>query len=316
MSRSMVKLMHADGFFPNNDAQNLKTVADNLDFVQKPYGYELPNFNLIFPNIETIFHKVVGERVTVDPERSGVVRKPNNNAIHYEHFESTEEWCFVIALEPTVINFWYHIDPKDKMGELGVPDARSALDGTDFNYNNMFEWKIHTNIVLETNQALFFRPWVFHSLQDGMVQYYRMTSDKQFRVLVMGLPGSSKSAISHKLANLIGQDATLINSTEIRHNSKDVDFSKDGQLRHCYRLLKMARSSKTPVTIINMACPLPQMREILNPDIVVWASDAEQSEYVELNDMFVPPMMYDIDCKDSSEKTMNEIIKRMMTKRI
>jgi hypothetical protein len=311
----MVKLIHADNFFPNNDAQNLKHVADSLEFVQKPYGYEIPNFNLILQDIEYIFHKVVGERVIVDPNLSGVVRKPNNNAIHYEHFDSTEDWCFIIALEPTVVNFWYHIDPTNKMGELGIPDAKSALDGTDFNYNNIFEWKIHTNIVMETNQALFFRPWVFHSLQDGMVQYYKMTADKKYRVLVMGLPESSKSAISHKLANAIGKEATLLNSNEIRHSSKDVDFSKDGQLRHCYRLLKMARASSTPVTIINMSCPTPKMRQILNPDIVVWASDAQQSQYEDLNSMFVPPNFYDIECLDSTDDTINKIVKRMMTKR-
>jgi hypothetical protein len=316
MSRKMVKLIHADGFFPNNDAQNLKNLADGLQFVEKPYGFEVPDFNLIFPDSESIFHKVLGERVTVDPKRSGVIRKPNNNAIHFEQYDSTEEWCFVVALEPTVINFWYHIDPKENMGELGTPDARHALEGTEFNYSNLFEWKIHTNIVLETNQALFFRPWVFHSLEDGLVQYYRLLADKQYRILVMGLPESSRKDIAHKLANRIGGNAAILDSNGLRHQFKDVDYTEDGQLRHCYRLLNLARGAKTPVTIINMTCPLPKMREILNPDILIWVSDAEKSNYIELNDMFVSPIMYDIECKDSSEETMNEILKRMMTKRI
>ena len=46
MSRSMVKLIHADGFFPNKDADNLKQLADGLTFVEQPYGFEVPNFNL------------------------------------------------------------------------------------------------------------------------------------------------------------------------------------------------------------------------------------------------------------------------------
>jgi hypothetical protein len=316
MSRSMVKLIHADGFFPNKDADNLKQLADGLTFEEQSYGFEVPNFNLIFPDSETIFHKVLGERVTVDPKLSGVIRKPNNNAIHFEQFKSTEEWCFVVALEPTVINFWYHIDPKEHMGELGVPDARHALDGTEFNYNNIFEWKIHTNIVLETNQGLFFRPWVFHSLQDGLVQYYRMTADKQYRILVMGLPTSSRSEISRKMANRIGGDASILDSYGLRHQFKDVDFTEDGQLRHCYRLLNLSRAATTHVTIINMSCPLPKMREILNPDIIVWASDVKDCPYPELINMFVPPVKYDIECTDSSDETMNVIFKRMMTKRI
>ena len=316
MSRSMVKLIHADGFFPNNDANNLKNLANGLEFVRQPYGYEVPNFNLIFPDSESIFHKVLGERVTVDPKRSGVIRKPSNNEIHYEHFDSTEEWCFVVALESTTINFWYHLDPKGETGALGIPDYRTALEGVDFNYHNLLEWNIHTNIMLEANQGLFFRPWVFHSLESGLVQYYRLLADKQYRILVMGLPGSSRSSIAHKIANIIGGDASILDSYGLRHQVKDIDFTEDGQMRHCYRILNLARSATTPVTIINMACPLPKMREILNPDIVVWASDGDKCQYEELTKMFVPPMMYDIECKDNTEDTINTIIRRMMTKRI
>lgn len=312
----MVKLIHADGFFPNNDANNLKNLADGLQFVQQPYGYEVPNFNLIFPDSESIFYKVLGERVTVDPKRSGVIRKPNNNEIHYEHFDSTEEWCFVVALEPTTINFWYHLDPKGEIGSLGTPDCRHALQGVDFNYHNLFEWNIHTNIVMETNQGLFFRPWVFHSLESGLVQYYRLTADKQYRILVMGLPGSSRSSIAHKLANAIGGEASILDSYGLRQQFKDIDFTEDGQLRHCYRILNLARASKTPVTVINMTCPLPKMREILNPDIIVWASDGNECPYTELNEMFVPPINYDIECKDNTDDTIGDIIKRIMTKRI
>lgn len=312
----MVKLIHADGFFPNNDANNLKNLADGLEFVQQPYGYEVPNFNLIFPDSESIFHKVLGERVTVDPKRSGVIRKPSNNEIHYEHFDSTEEWCFVVALESTTVNFWYHIDPKDGMGDLGIPDCRHALDSVDHNYNNMFEWKIHTNIVLEANQGLFFRPWVFHSLESGVVQYYRLLADKQYRILVMGLPGSSRSSIAHKIANVIGGEASILDSYGLRQQFNDIDFTEDGQMRHCYRILNLARAATTPVTVINMACPLPKMREVLNPDIIVWASDGDECPYHELNEMFTPPIMYDIECKDSTKDTIDSIVKRMMTKRI
>jgi len=311
----MVKLIHADGFFPNNDAENLRQLAQDLTFISKPYGLEVPNFNLIFPDSEIIFNKVLGERVVVDPERSGVIRKSYNNRIHFEHFETPDEWCFIVALEPTTVNFWYHMDQKNSMGEIGVTDSRHAMDGVDsYNFHNIFEWRIHTNILLEQNQCLFIRPWVFHSLQDGVIQYYRLVSDKKFRVLVMGLPGSARSEIARKLAERF-ENAEVLKSMEQRVQAKDVDFSEDGQLRHCYRMLNLARRSTSGAVVLDMTCPLPKMREILNADIVVWASDKYQCEYEDLNKMFVNPVLYDVECSDASEASIDQIIKRIISKR-
>jgi hypothetical protein len=310
----MVKLIHADDFFPQGEVESLRSACQGLNFVEKPYGLEVDNFNLIFPDSELIFNQVLGERVVVDPKKSGVLRKPNNNAIHFEDYDSTDEWCFIVALEPTVINLWHHID-NSGMGDFSKVTATSALEGTDFNYHNLFEWKIHTNILIEPNQCLFIRPWVFHSLEDGLVQYYRLLPDRKFRILVMGMPGSFKNSIAEKLAQRF-DGVSIINSFENRKSHQDIDFTENGQLRHCYRLLNLARSTSTNVTIINMACPLPKMREILNPDIIVWVSDKSESEYKELNEMYVPPQIFDIECKDDNDETINNIIKRIFTKRL
>lgn len=317
MSRKMVRLIHADDFFPNNDAQNLKNLAEILNYVQRPYGYEAENFNLIFPDSEIIFNKVLGERVIVDVKRSGVIRRPNNNAIHFEDFESAEEWCFIVALEPTTINFFYHLDSTTSVGEVGDTDCKNALqlNGRNFDYNNLFEWRIHSNILMETNQCLFIRPWVFHSLQDGLVQYYRLLPDNKYRILVMGMPGSKKTSIANKLKEYF-EDSTVITSMKERISAKDIDFTEDGQMRHCYRMLNLARQSKSKVIIIDMTCPLPKMRQILNADIIVWVSDKSESKYDELNKMYIPPVLYDVECDDDDELSIKQVIKKIMSKRV
>lgn len=315
MSRSMVSLIHADEFFPGKDAENLRAAVECMNFVQMPYGMELPNFNLIFPDSEIIFKNVLGERVIVDPLRSGIIRKPNNNRIHFEQYDSPDEWCFIVALEPTTINLWHHIDPKEGMGELAKADAKSAMTAEGaYNFNNLFEWKIHTNIRLETNQCLFIRPWVFHSLEDGLVQYYRLISDRNFRILVMGMPGSKKDSIAKKLAAVF-DNSKIINSMQERVTAKDLDFTEDGQMRHCYRMLGLARQSQANVTVIDMTCPLPKMREVLNPDIIVWVSDVIESKYEELNKLYVAPVMFDIECKDDSDQSIRGIVNRIISKR-
>jgi len=313
MSRSMIKLIHADGFFPNNDAENLKNLAKNMNFIDTKNGKEVPNFNLIFPDSEIIFNKVLGERVMVDISQSGILRKPNNNLICFQDFESTEEWCFMVALEPTTVNFWYHTDNTNSLGDLAPVNARNALTNNEFNFRNLFEWKIHTNILLEQNQCLFYRPWTFHSLEDGLIQHYRLTSDNGFRILIMGYPGSSKKNIAKKL-NTIIDNSTLLVSDEQRRISEDIDYTMDGQLRHCYRMLNLARKSKDKLTLIDMACPLPKMRQILNCDVVVWVTDRLESRFEDLNKIYSPPLFFDIECKDSEDSTINEILKIIIRK--
>lgn len=313
MSRSMVKLIHADDFFPEQDVKNLANVVKSMQFVPCSYGYELPNFNLIFPDIEIILHRVLGERVIVDVDRSGVIRKPYNNAIHFESFESPEEWCFIIALEKTTINLWHHIDDVKK-GDISKADSTSVFEGYNFDFQNFFEWKIHTNIVLEPNQAIFIRPWAFHSLESGTVQYYRLLPDNKFRILVMGHPGSKKDAVVDKLSKRF-ESCTVIDSMRERENLQDLDFTEAGHTRHVYRILDQARKSDTQVTVINMTCPLQKMREILNPDFIVYVNDKTESEYEIFNELFEEPQVYDFECQDDDQETIEGVLKRVRTKR-
>jgi hypothetical protein len=130
----------------------------------------------------------------------------------------------------------------------------------------------------------------------------------------MGMPGSKKNSIAKKLASIF-ENSKLINSMQERIGFKDLDFTEDGQMRHCYRMLGLARQSQATVTVIDMACPLPKMREVLNPDIIVWVSDVAESKYEELNKIYVPPVLFDIECKDDSEESIHDIVNRILSKR-
>lgn len=315
--RSMVKLLHVDGFYPKNEAENIRKCVSTLNFIQKDYGYEIPNFNFIFQNVEIIFNKVLGERVIVDPHKSGVVRRPYHNKIHFEDFNSSSEWCFIIALEPTLINIWYHISDKT-MGDLSNSDSKNVFSNENFlnfNFNNLFEWKIQSNIKLDQNEGIFIRPWVFHSLEEGLVQYYRLIADTKFRILVMGYPGSKKKSIATKISKKF-ESSYVIHSMDERVKASDVDFTTDGQLRHCYRMLSLARESKSQVTVLNMATPLEEMRQILNPDIIIWVSDKTQCQYHELNKIYQLPYAYDVECSDDDDLTIDYILKKILTKRL
>lgn len=176
VNKAAVSLIRADGFFKPGESEAMASVVRGLNWTEKIYGQEIENFSIILPNIAPVFSKMLGEEVEVDEKHSGVFRKPMDNIVHFEHFDSLNEWCFVVALEKNTLNFFHHLK---KDGAFGETDAKTVLDGYQFNYRNLFEWDLHTNILLEPNQGVFFRPWLFHSLQDGIVQYYRLIGKKK-----------------------------------------------------------------------------------------------------------------------------------------
>ena len=166
MTRRMVKLITADDFFSPEEVLSLYHITNNLKFSPTDYGTEVENFNLVAPDMSDIFSKVVGETIIIDEEHSGIFRRPIIN-IHFESFETPEEWCFAVALEQCTFNIYKHLS-----------GAKSALEEYRFNYRNLFEWDYHTNILLEPGQGLFYRPWLFHSFNGGLIQTFKMKTDK------------------------------------------------------------------------------------------------------------------------------------------
>lgn len=158
----MIKLLQADNFFKEEDIVPLYNIAYSLPFVDREYGKEIENFNLVVPGLNPVFSKLLAEEVTVDEENSGIFRKPTFG-IHFESFDSLSDWVFVVALERTTFNLYHHLS-----------GAKTALDEYRFNYQNFMEWDYHTNLILQPNEGVIFRPWLFHSLEEGLVQVYRL----------------------------------------------------------------------------------------------------------------------------------------------
>lgn len=305
--RPMVKMIHADGFFPAGDTERCVATVRDVSFTEKSYGYELEHFNMVLGGVEPILSKVLGERVIVEHKRSGIFRKPFNNIIHFEDFESLNEWCFIVALEPNTLNLYHH---KDQQGNI---DAKSALDGWNHNYRNLFEWELHTNVLLEANQGVFIRPWVFHSLDSNLVQYYRLFTDRHFRILIVG-DGANRKEFSQELAKQL-EGSQILDSWDTRKTHKDIDFTEPGLLRNTHRILTIARNGavKTQATIIDMRAPLKAQRDIINADVLIWV-DSTNSEHKQLD--FEIPTFYDARITDINIEQINRVVEIINTKRI
>lgn len=285
MSRLMVKILQTDDYFSKQQLAGLRAAVTTLPFQEREHGKEIVNFNLIQPGVDEILSRVAGEPLAVDTAASGIFRIPNLN-IHFEGFDSPNEWCFAVALEKSTFNIYYHLS-----------GARNALEGYRFNYQNLFEWDYHTNILLEPNQGIFFRPWIFHSFSGGVFHMYRLKStgtavDKKI-ILVMGLPGSGKTTLAARLGEKLG--ASVINSGAVRKMYGDNDFTVGGRTRQAQKLRHLAHFSDKEWVIVDSVCPLVMTRDYISPDYTIWMDTGATST---LDIEFQPPEIYSLRIKD------------------
>lgn len=114
----------------------------------------------------------------------------------------------------------------------------------------------------------------------------------------MGLPGAGKTKLAQELYNVLwrsNHSAFWLNADKIREEYNDWDFSIEGRLRQAQRMYTLAEDSNNyEFVICDFVAPLPQMRDIFNPDYVVWVDTITESIYDNTNKLFVYPNNVDV----------------------
>jgi hypothetical protein len=302
MYRQMVKVLQTDDYFHPEQLNSLRNVISHQRFSDTDLGQEILNFNLVQPGVEDVLSDVVGERLFVDESQSGIFRKPDIT-IHFEGFDHPNEWCFAVALERSTFNIYYHLS-----------GARNALEGYKFNYRNFLEWDYHTNILLEPNQGIFFRPWIFHSFSGGIMHHYRlksaMVSSQKKLILVMGLPGSGKTELSEQLAKEL--NASHINSDTVRTMYNDFNYGIESEVYHARRLRRLSMISELDYSIVDSTSPRISCRDVMVPDYIIWMDTVQSSKYSEADEIFEPPTRYNIRIT-STDYSVDDILKEIRT---
>lgn len=163
MISTHIKLVSVDGFYNEEEASRLCSIAKSLQFVEKDLGYEIENFNMVPENADQLFSTMFNTELMVIDDRSGVFRIPKN-FIHFEGFDTPNEWLFVCALEKSFLTIYEHLDSG----------AKHALDKYQLAYRDMLQWDYQAQHQLSPGQGVLFRPWLFHSMDHGLVQLFRL----------------------------------------------------------------------------------------------------------------------------------------------
>ena len=111
-------------------------------------------------------------------------------------------------------------------------------------------------------------------------------------ILIMGLSGSGKTTLAKQLHKQL--PSLWLNADRIRSLYSDWDFSYSGRVNQAKRMVSLANVSEDDYVIIDMVCPLEEMREIINPDLIIWMNTTQSSKYADTDSIFEPPLNSDI----------------------
>lgn len=163
VNKSYINFIHARNFFPEKEAEEARSWLSGNKFELMENGFEIQNFNLVFPDMEMIVGGMLGDWVKIEDEGSGTFRIPFHNQVMFEAFDSINEWRMAVAMEDNNFRTYTHIS--------GAKDAR---DGYKFDYSKLEDWPVETTINLKQNDAIFYRPWVFHSFEGKMIHHHKI----------------------------------------------------------------------------------------------------------------------------------------------
>jgi len=128
----------------------------------------------------------------------------------------------------------------------------------------------------------------------------------------MGLPGSGKTTLANELGTML--DTKRLNADEVRRESNDWDFSKEGRKRQAKRMAEFALKLKNEgnYVIADFICPTPEARGLFPADYIIWVDTIKEGRFDDTNKMFVKPEKYDFhvttqDAKNWAPKILKEI---------
>lgn len=119
--------------------------------------------------------------------------------------------------------------------------------------------------------------------------------NKMKPILIMGLPGSGKTALAKQIAEKLG--AVHWNADDVRNNiNKDLKFSTEDRIEQAKRMGWLANTvTKVGIhCVVDFVCPLPECRDAFGDAFVVWVDRIASGRFEDTNKLFIPPTSYQV----------------------
>ena len=114
-----------------------------------------------------------------------------------------------------------------------------------------------------------------------------MINCKNFKILVMGRSGSGKTTFCNILRPFLNSHLYL-NNDFIRNKTNNHDFSIEGRKKASIIISELADNC-SGIVLIDMICPLKEMREIIKPDLIFYINREGNKKYSDTDSIFQPP---------------------------
>ena len=132
----------------------------------------------------------------------------------------------------------------------------------------------------------------------------------------MGLPGAGKTTLALNLISYFSPDVLWLNADEIRKKFNDWDFSHEGRIRQSRRMREIADVSNKDYVLADFVCPLKEMRDIYDPDFLIWVDTIQEGRFEDTNQIFVAPEKYDVRITEQDAGRWARIIHEQISHKI
>lgn len=114
-------------------------------------------------------------------------------------------------------------------------------------------------------------------------------------ILIIGLPGSGKTALAKALVSSI--NAVHWNADEVRqHINKDLKFSREDRIEQAKRMgwLSSNVTSAGVPCVADFVCPLQECRDSFGDAFVVFVDRIDEGRFADTNAIWERPTKYDV----------------------